>query len=73
LACYLDPSADLVTDGSDVVEVLGRRVVDDPVFVAFARYFRVWERLGQMTYGPCAGQWRDVVFIERRSRLKMTV
>ncbi|MEM7720101.1 MAG: N-acetyltransferase family protein, partial [Pseudomonadota bacterium] len=24
-------------------------------------------KLGQMTYGPCAGQWRDVVFLERRS------
>jgi L-amino acid N-acyltransferase YncA len=25
------------------------------------------ERVGRMTYGPMAGQWRDVVFIERRS------
>jgi len=25
------------------------------------------ERLGLMTYGPLAGQWRDVVMIERRS------
>lgn len=25
------------------------------------------ERLGLMTYGPCAGQWRDVVLVERRS------
>ncbi len=25
------------------------------------------ERLGLMTFGPCAGQWRDVVMIERRS------
>lgn len=24
-------------------------------------------RVGRMTYGPCAGQWRDVVMIERRS------
>jgi phosphinothricin acetyltransferase len=24
-------------------------------------------RLGQMTYGPLAGVWRDVVMIERRS------
>jgi L-amino acid N-acyltransferase YncA len=24
-------------------------------------------RLGLMTYGPCAGQWRDVVLLERRS------
>ena len=24
-------------------------------------------RLGLMTYGPCAGQWRDVVIVERRS------
>ena len=25
------------------------------------------ERVGKMTYGPFAGQWRDVVLIERRS------
>ncbi|MFT4085350.1 MAG: GNAT family N-acetyltransferase [Nocardioides sp.] len=25
------------------------------------------ERVGRMTYGPLAGRWRDVVFIERRS------
>jgi L-amino acid N-acyltransferase YncA len=25
------------------------------------------ERVGKMTYGPYAGQWRDVVLIERRS------
>jgi phosphinothricin acetyltransferase len=25
------------------------------------------ERLARMTYGPLAGQWRDVIFIERRS------
>jgi phosphinothricin acetyltransferase len=25
------------------------------------------ERVGRMTYGPMAGRWRDVVFIERRS------
>lgn len=25
------------------------------------------ERVGRMTYGPYAGQWRDVVMIERRS------
>lgn len=25
------------------------------------------ERVGRMTYGPMAGQWRDVVFLERRS------
>lgn len=25
------------------------------------------ERVGQMTYGPCAGRWRDVVLVERRS------
>lgn len=24
-------------------------------------------RLGHMSYGPCAGQWRDVIMIERRS------
>jgi L-amino acid N-acyltransferase YncA len=27
----------------------------------------VRERVGRMTYGPLAGQWRDVVLIERRS------
>lgn len=27
------------------------------------------ERVGKMGYGPYAGQWRDVVMIERRSRL----
>jgi L-amino acid N-acyltransferase YncA len=26
-------------------------------------------RLGEMTYGPMAGAWRDVVLIERRSRI----
>lgn len=26
------------------------------------------ERVGRMTYGPLAGQWRDVVLVERRSR-----
>lgn len=25
------------------------------------------ERLGRMTYGPMAGQWRDVVLLERRA------
>jgi L-amino acid N-acyltransferase YncA len=25
------------------------------------------ERVGRMTHGPLAGQWRDVVFLERRS------
>ena len=25
--------------------------------------------LGRMTYGPVAGQWRDVIFLERRSRV----
>ena len=25
------------------------------------------ERLGQMTYGPLQGQWRDVIMLERRS------
>ena len=25
------------------------------------------ERVGRMSYGPMAGRWRDVVFIERRS------
>ena len=27
----------------------------------------VRERIGRMSHGPMAGQWRDVVFIERRS------
>ncbi|MGI8701472.1 MAG: GNAT family N-acetyltransferase [Nocardioidaceae bacterium] len=31
------------------------------------RVVGVRERLGKMTYGPLAGQWRDVVAIERRS------
>jgi phosphinothricin acetyltransferase len=26
-------------------------------------------RVGRMTYGPMAGQWRDVVFVERRSEV----
>jgi L-amino acid N-acyltransferase YncA len=26
-------------------------------------------RLGRMTYGPLAGQWRDVIMIERRSHV----
>ena len=26
------------------------------------------ERIAQMTYGPWAGQWRDTIVIERRSR-----
>jgi phosphinothricin acetyltransferase len=25
-------------------------------------------RIGRMSYGPLAGQWRDVLFLERRSR-----
>jgi L-amino acid N-acyltransferase YncA len=25
------------------------------------------ERIGKMTYGPCAGQWRDTLLLERRS------
>ena len=33
------------------------------------RVVGVRERIGQMTYGPMAGQWRDVVALERRSRL----
>jgi L-amino acid N-acyltransferase YncA len=31
------------------------------------RVLGVRERLGLMTHGPCAGQWRDVVLLERRS------
>ena len=27
------------------------------------------ERVGHMDYGPTAGQWRDVVQVERRSRV----
>lgn len=27
------------------------------------------ERVGEMTYGPMAGQWRDVVLLERRSHV----
>jgi len=32
------------------------------------RVVGVRERIGRMTYGPLAGQWRDVVAVERRSR-----
>jgi phosphinothricin acetyltransferase len=35
--------------------------------VAGFRTVGVRERVGQMTYGPMRGQWRDVVFMERRS------
>ena len=31
------------------------------------RVVGVRERIGKMTYGPMAGQWRDVVAVERRS------
>ncbi len=31
------------------------------------REIGVRERVGRMTYGPMAGCWRDVVFLERRS------
>ncbi|MBI2297618.1 MAG: N-acetyltransferase family protein [Armatimonadetes bacterium] len=31
------------------------------------RVVGVRERLGQMTFGPLAGSWRDVVLLERRS------
>jgi phosphinothricin acetyltransferase len=31
------------------------------------RILGIRERLGMMSYGPMAGQWRDVVFVERRS------
>jgi phosphinothricin acetyltransferase len=27
------------------------------------------ERVGKMTHGPCAGQWRDTVLLERRSAI----
>ena len=27
------------------------------------------EKLGKMTYGPLVGTWRDVVFVERRSKV----
>lgn len=33
------------------------------------RVVGVRERLGRMSYGPQAGQWRDVVLVERRSPL----
>src|SRR5207244_1966296 len=26
-------------------------------------------RLGKMTHGPCAGEWRDVLLLERRSEV----
>jgi L-amino acid N-acyltransferase YncA len=31
------------------------------------RHVGVRRRLGHMTHGPHAGQWRDVVLLERRS------
>lgn len=31
------------------------------------------ERLGQMTHGPFAGQWRDVLMLERRSKVAGTI
>lgn len=31
------------------------------------RQVGVRERIGKMTYGPYAGQWRDNLFLERRS------
>lgn len=33
------------------------------------RIVGIRERVAKMTYGPCAGQWRDVVWVERRSPL----
>ncbi len=36
------------------------------------RVVGVRERVGRMTYGPLAGQWRDVVMIERRSAVAGT-
>lgn len=30
------------------------------------------ERIGKMTYGPLAGQWRDVLHVERRSTIAGT-
>ena len=32
------------------------------------RVIGIRERLGRMSHGPLAGQWRDVVLLERRSR-----
>lgn len=32
------------------------------------RRIGVREKIAQMTYGPLAGQWRDTVLVERRSR-----
>ena len=33
------------------------------------RVVGIRERLGRMAYGPLAGQWRDVLLMERRSAL----
>ena len=30
------------------------------------------ERIGKMTHGPCAGQWRDTLLLERRSTVAGT-
>ena len=33
------------------------------------RLVGIRQRVGKMTYGPLAGQWRDVIMIERRSNI----
>lgn len=33
------------------------------------RLVGVRERIGKMSYGPRAGEWRDALFLERRSRV----
>ena len=33
------------------------------------RLLGIREKIGYMSYGPNAGQWRDVAFLERRSRV----
>ena len=43
----------------------GRRIALDGVGFEVVG---IRHRLGKMTYGPLAGQWRDVILIERRSR-----
>jgi phosphinothricin acetyltransferase len=33
------------------------------------RQVGIREKMGKMTYGPCQGRWRDVILLERRSKV----